>query len=64
MKYRVYMEFVGSTSVVVEADDEAHAAEVAIDNAPQNDFGGAGWDAGDWQIGTRADGSDMVKEEL
>lgn len=50
MKYRVHIQFVGSTSIEVEAEDEADAMEQALEHAPQNDFGIAEWDAGDWYV--------------
>lgn len=55
MKYRVYMQFVGSTSVEVEADSEEEAVERALDEAPQNDFGIADWDAGEWCVSDNVD---------
>ncbi|OCB15097.1 hypothetical protein [Mycobacterium intracellulare] len=50
MKYRVQIQFVGSTSVEVEAGSEDEAIEKALEDAPQNDFGFADYDAGEWYV--------------
>lgn len=50
MKYRVHIQFIGSTSVVVEAEDEDSAINEALEQAPQNDFGFANYDAGEWYV--------------
>lgn len=54
MKYRVLIEFVGSTSITVEAEDEDDAINQALDLAPQNDFCFADYDAGEWYVDENA----------
>ncbi|OMC55407.1 hypothetical protein A5747_13520 [Mycobacterium sp. IS-836] len=50
MKYRVCIQFVGSTVVEVEADSEDDAIFQALEEAPQNDFAHADYDAGEWYV--------------
>lgn len=60
-RYRVSIEFVGSTAVVVDAEDDMEAIEKALDQAPQNDFGFAEWDPGEWDV-VEFDGVPEVEE--
>lgn len=49
-KYRVTIVFTGSTTFEVEAEDEEGAELAAIEQAPQNSFSFAGYDAGEWIV--------------
>lgn len=50
MRYRVHIQFVGSTAIEVEADNEDDAIDAALELAPQNDFAYADYDAGEWYV--------------
>ena len=54
-KYRVNMTQTISCSVVVEADDEEHALNEAIEYAPQTDFAFSEFDAGEWNDNDKAE---------
>lgn len=49
-KYNVPIEFVGSTTIEVEADSPEEAEDKALNDAPQNDFGYAEWYADEWYV--------------
>jgi hypothetical protein len=50
MRYRVYIQFIGSTSIEVEADSGDEAIEIALDAAPSNNFAHANYDASEWYV--------------
>lgn len=49
-KYRIHIQFIGSTVVEVEAADVDDAINDALDMAPQNDFAFVEYDAGEWYV--------------
>lgn len=49
-KYEVTIQFIGSTTIEVEANDPEEAEELALNQAPQNDFGFAKYDANEWYV--------------
>lgn len=60
-RFRVFIQFIGSTAVEVEAEDADEAMDKAVDEAPQNDFGGSGWDASEWYIADEENDAEEIE---